>query len=112
MIDMCTIRLLQRTQLDPGRGCCGWQAKAAHRVGVDLASVYRCVSRPERGGCAPHDAGPELTRDEITRAAQKGREKYARENSKWTRADLIANLGRVLPAGPPIRTATRGCWRR
>jgi AAA domain/TrwC relaxase len=75
----------------------GWQAKAAHRVGVDLASVYRCVLGLERGGCAPRDAGPELTRDEITRAAHKGLEKCARENSKWTRADLIANLGRVLP---------------
>src|SRR5262249_20610169 len=33
----------------------------------------------------------------ITQAAQKALEKCSQENSKWTRADLIANLGRVLP---------------
>src|SRR6266516_2357572 len=75
----------------------GWQAKAAQKAGVDLASLYRRVSRLERGGCAPRDAGSEPTQDEIARAAQKALEKCARENSKWTRADLIANLGRVLP---------------
>jgi len=75
----------------------GWQAKAAQKAGVDLASLHRRVSDLGRGGSAPRDAGPELTRDEITRAAQKALEKCSRENSKWTRADLIANLGRVLP---------------
>jgi AAA domain/TrwC relaxase len=75
----------------------GWQAKAASRAGVDLASLYRTVSRLERHRRAPRDAGPELTRDEITRTAQKALEKCARENSKWTRADLVANIGRVLP---------------
>src|SRR5262249_38227553 len=43
------------------------------------------------------DTGPELTQDDITRAAQKALEACSRENSKWTRADLIANIGRVLP---------------
>jgi AAA domain/TrwC relaxase len=75
----------------------GWQAKAAERAGVDLASLYQRVSRLGRNGCAPHDAGPQLTQDDITRAAQKALEKCSRENSKWTRADLIANLGRRLP---------------
>jgi conjugative relaxase-like TrwC/TraI family protein len=75
----------------------GWQAKAAREAGVDLASLYRRVSRLGRNSCPPRDAGAELTRDEITRAAQKALEKCSRENSKWTRADLIANLGRVLP---------------
>jgi conjugative relaxase-like TrwC/TraI family protein len=75
----------------------GWQAKAAQKAGVDLASLYRRVSRVGRDGCAPRDAGRQLTQDEITRAAQKALEKCARENSKWTRADLVANLGRVLP---------------
>jgi hypothetical protein len=75
----------------------GWQAKAAQKAGVDLVSLYRRVSRLERGSCAPRDAGSELTQDEIARAAQKALEKCARENSKWTRADLIANLGRALP---------------
>jgi conjugative relaxase-like TrwC/TraI family protein len=83
--------------LDWGAATRGWQAKAAQKAGVDLASLYRRVSRLGRNGCAPRDAGPELTRDEITRAAQKALEKCSRENSKWTRADLIANLGRVLP---------------
>jgi hypothetical protein len=55
------------------------------------------VSRLERHGSAPCDAGPDLTRDDITRAAQKALEKCSRENSKWTRADLIANIGRALP---------------
>jgi hypothetical protein len=55
------------------------------------------VSRLGRDGCAPRDAGRELTPDEITRAAQKALEKCGRENSKWTRADVIANLGRVVP---------------
>jgi hypothetical protein len=85
----------------------GWQAKAAQRVGVDLASLYRRVSRLERNGAAPRDAGLELTQDEITRAAHKALEKCSRENSKWMRADLIANLGRVLPrcAADPTRQA-------
>jgi conjugative relaxase-like TrwC/TraI family protein len=75
----------------------GWQAKAAQQAGVDLASLYRRVTRLGRDGCAPRDAGRALTQDEITRAAQKALEKCSRENSKWTRADLIANLGRLLP---------------
>jgi conjugative relaxase-like TrwC/TraI family protein len=74
-----------------------WQAKAAQKVGMDLASLYRRVTRLERNGRAPRDAGPQLTQDDITRAAQKALEKCSRENSKWTRADLIANLGRELP---------------
>jgi hypothetical protein len=75
----------------------GWQAKAAQKAGVDLASLYRRVTRLGRDGSAPRDACPKLTQDEITRAAQKALEKCARENSKWTHADLIANLSRVLP---------------
>jgi len=75
----------------------GWQAKAAQKAGVDLASLYRRVSRLGRNGSVPGDAGSQLTRDDIARAAQKALEKCSRENSKWTRADLIANLGRVLP---------------
>jgi conjugative relaxase-like TrwC/TraI family protein len=75
----------------------GWQAKAAQKAGLDLASLYRRVSRLYRDGHAPRDTDPELTQDEITRAAQKALEKCSRENSKWTRADLIANLSRVLP---------------
>ncbi len=83
--------------IDWGAATRGWQAKAAQKAGVDLASLYRRVSRLGRDGSAPRDTGPELTPEEITRAAQKALEKCARENSKWTRADLIANLGRVLP---------------
>jgi hypothetical protein len=85
----------------------GWQAKAAQRAGVDLASLYRRVSCLERNGHAPRDAGLELTRDDITRAAQKALERCSREGSKWTRADLIANLGRALPRRPgdPARQA-------
>jgi conjugative relaxase-like TrwC/TraI family protein len=85
----------------------GWQARAARQAGVDLASVYRRVSSLDANGAAPRHAGPELTRDEIARAAQKALERCARENSKWTRADLIANLGRELPrrAGDPDRRA-------
>jgi AAA domain-containing protein/TrwC relaxase len=85
----------------------GWQAKAAQRAGVDLASLYRRVSQLGRSGGAPRDAGPGLTRGEITRAAQKALERCSREGSKWTRADLIANLGRELPrrAGDPARRA-------
>jgi hypothetical protein len=64
---------------------------------VDLASLYRRVTRLGRDGSAPRDASSKLTQDEITRAAQKALEKCERENSKWTHADLIANLGRVLP---------------
>jgi AAA domain/TrwC relaxase len=75
----------------------GWQAKAAQKAGVDLASLYRRVSRLGRDASAQGDAGPELTPDEVTRAAQKALERCARENSKWTRADVIAHLGRVLP---------------
>jgi hypothetical protein len=52
----------------------GWQAKAAQKAGVDLASLYRRVTRLGRNSCAPRDAGPHLTRDEITRAAQKALE--------------------------------------
>jgi hypothetical protein len=75
----------------------GWQAKAAQKAGVDLASLYQHVSCLGPHGDAPRDAGPELTQNEITRAAQKALEKCSRENSKWTRADLIANIGRLLP---------------
>jgi hypothetical protein len=85
----------------------GWQAKAAQQAGVDLASLYRRVSRLERGGGTPGDTAPELTRDEISRAAQKALQRCAGENSKWTRADLVANIGRVLPrrAADPDRQA-------
>jgi conjugative relaxase-like TrwC/TraI family protein len=85
----------------------GWQVKAAQRVGVDLASLYRRVSCLERNGDAPRDAGPELTQDDVMRAAQKALEQCSREGSKWTRADMIANLGRALPrrAGDPVRHA-------
>jgi conjugative relaxase-like TrwC/TraI family protein len=85
----------------------GWQAKAARRVGVDLASLYRRVSRLGSDGCAPRDTQPELTQEEVTRAAHKALERCAREGSTWTRADLIANLGRELPrrAGDPARQA-------
>src|SRR5262249_32433378 len=85
----------------------GWQAKAAQKAGVDLASLYRRVSRLEGNGGAPRDAGPELTLEEITRAAQKALEKCAREDSTWTRADLVANVGRELPprAGEPAQQA-------
>jgi conjugative relaxase-like TrwC/TraI family protein len=75
----------------------GWQAKAAQKVGVDLASLYRRVTRLGRNGCTSSDAGQVLTQDEITRAAHKAMEKCSGENSKWTRADLLANLGRLLP---------------
>jgi hypothetical protein len=85
----------------------GWQAKAAQKAGVDLASLYRRVSRLGRHGSVPRDAEPELARDEITRAAQKALERCSREGSKFTRADLIANLGRELPrrAVDPARQA-------
>jgi hypothetical protein len=75
----------------------GWQAKAAQKAGVDLASLYRRVTHLGLNGCAPRNAGTQLTRHEIARAAHKALEKCARESSKWTRADMIANLGRVLP---------------
>jgi hypothetical protein len=78
----------------------GWQAKAAAQAGVDLASLYRRVTRLGRDGGAPRDADAELAHDDIARAARKALEKCARENSKWTRADLVANLGRVLPRRP------------
>ena len=42
----------------------GWQAKAAQKAGVDLASLYRRVTRLGRDGGAPRDAGPQLTRDD------------------------------------------------
>jgi hypothetical protein len=78
----------------------GWQAEAAQKAGVDLASLYRRVSRLGRNGCAPPDAGPQLTRDDITRAAHKALEKCSRENSKWMRADLIASKRLRRPAWP------------
>ena len=78
----------------------GWQATAAAQAGVDLASLYRRVTRLGRDGGAPRDADAELTHDDIVHAAQKALEKCSRENSKWTRADLVANLGRVLPRRP------------
>jgi hypothetical protein len=85
----------------------GWQAKAALKAGVDLASLYRRVSRLGGNGCAPRDTQLELTREEIARAAQKALERCSREGSTWTRADLIANLGRELPrrAGDATRQA-------
>jgi conjugative relaxase-like TrwC/TraI family protein len=85
----------------------GWQAKAAQKAGVDLASLYRRVTHLGRDGSARRDTGTQLTQGEVTRAAQKALEKCSRENSKWTRADLIANLGRVLPrrAADPDRQA-------
>jgi hypothetical protein len=61
-----------------------WQARAAQKAGVDLASVCWRVSRRERSGSGPRDAGPALTRDDITRNA-KAPVKYSREDSKWTR---------------------------
>src|SRR6185369_1496008 len=81
----------------PGRGHARLASQAAQKAGVDLASLHRRVSRLGRNGSAPPDAGPQLTRDDITRAAHKALEKCSRENSKWMRADLIANIGRVLP---------------
>jgi hypothetical protein len=39
----------------------------------------------------------ELTRDEITRAADNALERCSREGSKWTQALLVANMGRELP---------------
>jgi ATP-dependent exoDNAse (exonuclease V) alpha subunit len=93
--------------LDWDQATRGWQAKAARTAGVDLASLYRRVTHLGHAGSVPRDAEPGLTRDEITRAAQKALEKCAREGSTWTRADLIANLGRVLPrrAADPDRQA-------
>jgi conjugative relaxase-like TrwC/TraI family protein len=57
----------------------GWQAQAARRAGVDLASLYRRVSRLGRDGDAPRDAGPELTPEDLTRAARKALERCSRE---------------------------------
>jgi hypothetical protein len=56
-----------------------WQAKAARKVGVDLASLYRRVSRLNGDGCAPRDAQPELTQDEVARAAHKALERHRGE---------------------------------
>ncbi len=66
---------------------------------MDLASLYRRVTRLERNDRAPRVAGCN-SRPMTSRAAQKASEKCSRENSKWTRADLIANLGRSLPLRP------------
>jgi hypothetical protein len=90
----------------------GWQAKAAQQAGVDLASLYRRVTRLRRDGCMPRDAGLKLMRDDIMRTVQRRRWRSARVRTPSGPADLIANLGRVLPQRAADPTARRGCWRR
>ena len=74
----------------------GWQAKAAQKAGVDLALLHQRVSRRERSASRRvTQAG--RSRGMTSRAQRKALKKCSRENSRWTRADLIANIGRGLP---------------
>ncbi len=75
----------------------GWQARPRRRPAWTSRRCTAACRVWAANGSAPRDVGPGLTRDDITRAAQKALVKCSGENSKWTRADLIANLGRVLP---------------
>src|SRR5438876_1109369 len=79
---------------------CSCMSTTRSRMSRSRATTGRAARRTRpliTSTCAPPHAGTQLTRHEITRAAHKALEKCARENSKWTRADMIANLGRVLP---------------
>ncbi len=79
----------------------GWQAKAAQKAGVDPASLYRQVSRLQRNGGAPRDAGPELTLDEIT----------PRRDRRCSHGDA-GGVGRHLRAADAgLRPAVPGHWR-
>jgi antitoxin (DNA-binding transcriptional repressor) of toxin-antitoxin stability system len=64
---------------------------AAQKADVDLALLYRRVSRRERDWSGPRDAGPALTRDDITLSA-KALEKYSlRTRSEDTRSSWARN---------------------
>jgi hypothetical protein len=89
----------------------GWQAKAAQKAGVDLASLYRRVTRLGRNGGAPRDAGTQLTRDEITRAAQKALDKCSREDSKPLRRPSGGGLSPPLESTAPHGARNKPCRR-
>ncbi len=75
----------------------GWAEKLARTAGEDLGSIARQVMNEDP--CAAQ----ELTEAQVQRAASKALARAAREKSHWTRADLLAHIGRVLPpvAGDP-----------
>src|SRR5256886_1792163 len=86
--------------LDLAQAHAGWADKLARTLGVSLASVAPSVWHGATGRAAAHAPGAEamvLPELELARAAQKAVALAQRENSAWTRADLIKYLGRVLP---------------
>jgi hypothetical protein len=62
----------------------GWQAKAAQKAGVDLASLYRRVTLLGRDGSAPRDANPKLR--------MRSRERHRR---RWKSARVRTRSGRT-----------------
>lgn len=76
-----------------------WDARSKAEFGVSLASIA-----PRVWGLGPGDANP--TQDshagptalEVTQAAQLALDVTQAQRSAWTKADLIKNLGMVLPA--------------
>jgi conjugative relaxase-like TrwC/TraI family protein len=83
----------------------GWAAKLARRAGLDLASIARDVMRPAR---EPAPRSAELAQAELARAAHKALARTEEAGATWTRADLLAQVGRALPrtgADPAYLTA-------
>jgi conjugative relaxase-like TrwC/TraI family protein len=74
----------------------GWGARLAGTLGVSLAAVAPSVStlrRSTQANARPSGPGPEQAR----RAAQMALALAQAEGSTFTRADLVKQLGRVLP---------------
>jgi conjugative relaxase-like TrwC/TraI family protein len=74
----------------------GWAARLAATLGVSLAAVAPSVSTLGRTTLGPARAG-RPTADEARRAAQTALALAQAEGSTFTRADLVKQLGRVLP---------------
>ena len=75
----------------------GWAAKLVGTLGISLASVAPSVWGPAGDGASRGRPGGGPSRADTRQAAQKALALAHREKSSFTRADLVKQLGRVLP---------------
>jgi conjugative relaxase-like TrwC/TraI family protein len=73
----------------------GWAAKLARRAGADLGQIARDVLR-EAQGAGARDTEADAQPD-VARAAHKAMARMEAAKATWTRADLLAQVGRALP---------------
>ena len=80
----------------------GWNAQLREKHGVELRDIAPRVSNLGGGdsGAPAQPRGPEpgLSPEAAARAAARGLAAAQAKSATWTRADLIAQIGRALPA--------------